>query len=94
MDYNDVIVKPVLSEKSTEFAEKGKYVFRVAKKANKPLIRKAIKELFNVTAEKINIVNVRGRKKRVRYQYGFTPSWKKAVITLKAGEKIQLFENQ
>jgi large subunit ribosomal protein L23 len=94
MDYNDIIVKPVLSEKSTEFAEQGKYVFRVAKKANKPLIRKAIKELFNVTAEKINISNVRGRKKRVRYQYGFTPSWKKAVITLKAGEKIQLFENQ
>ncbi|TAL39234.1 MAG: 50S ribosomal protein L23 [Spirochaetes bacterium] len=94
MDHNDTIVKPVLSEKSTEFASQGKYVFRVAMKANKPLIRKAIKELFNVTAKKINIVNVRGKKKRVRAQYGFTSSWKKAVVTVKAGEKIELFENQ
>ncbi len=94
MDINDVIIRPVLSEKSTDLNAKGKYVFRVAMKANKVIIRKAVKDMFNVTAEKVNVVVVRGKKKRVRHQYGNTPAWKKAVVTLKKGEKIDLFENQ
>jgi large subunit ribosomal protein L23 len=94
MDYNDVIIKPVVSEKSTEITALRKYVFRVSMKANKHIIKKAVKELFNVSAEKVNIVLVRGKKKRVRYQMGKTPAWKKAVVTLKEGQKIDLFENQ
>lgn len=94
MNYNDILIKPVVSEKSTAYNTVGKYVFRVSSKANKYIIKKAVKEIFKVTAEKVNIINVRGKKKRVRYQYGFTPSWKKAIVTLKKGEKIELFENQ
>jgi large subunit ribosomal protein L23 len=94
MDYNDIIIKPVLSEKSTDLNAQGKYVFRVAMKANKHLIKKAVKDMFAVTADKVNVSIVRGKRKRVRYQYGFTPAWKKAVVTLKKGEKIELFENQ
>ena len=94
MDYNDIIIKPVLSEKTTDMAEQNKYVFRVSMKANKHSIKKAIKEIFNVNPVKINVMKVRGRKKRVRYQYGYTTSWKKAIITLKKGDKIEIFENQ
>jgi large subunit ribosomal protein L23 len=94
MDFNDVIIKPVLSEKSTTLAEMRKYVFRVSKKANKKIVKRAIKEIFNVEPVSVNIINVRGHRKRVRYNYGFTPSWKKAIVTLKEGDKIELFEGQ
>lgn len=94
MDYNDVIIKPVLSEKSTTLAKEGKYVFRVSKNANKKIVKRAIKEIFNVEPVRVNIMNVRGRRKRVRYNYGYTASWKKAIVTLKQGDKIELFEGQ
>lgn len=94
MDYNDIIIKPVLSEKSTVLNTEGKYVFRVPMKTNKHIIKKAIKEIFKVNAETVNIIRVRGKRKRVRYNYGFTPAWKKAIVTLKKGEKIEIFEKQ
>jgi large subunit ribosomal protein L23 len=94
MDYNDVIIKPVLSEKSTDLADMRKYVFRVSTKANKHMVKKAVKEIFNVEPVSVNIINVRGRLKRVRQSYGMTASWKKAIITLKEGDKIELFESQ
>ncbi|HNU91916.1 MAG TPA: 50S ribosomal protein L23 [Spirochaetota bacterium] len=94
MDYNDVIIRPVLSEKSTELSENKKYVFRVSLRANKMTIKKAMKAIFNVTAERVNVIIVRGKRKRVRHQYGITPAWKKAIVTLKEGEKIDLFENR
>jgi len=92
MNSNDVIIKPVISEKSTSLMEQNKYVFRVSMRANKPMVRQAIKELFGKTAEKINIVRVRGKKRRVRYQTGKKSAWKKAVVTLQPGEKIEIFE--
>ncbi|MBN2401726.1 MAG: 50S ribosomal protein L23 [Spirochaetes bacterium] len=94
MNYNDIITRPIVSEKTTDMSQKNKYVFRVPRKANKHIINKAIKEIFNVTPVKINVMKVRGRRKRVRYQYGFTSSWKKAIVTLNQNEKIELFENQ
>jgi large subunit ribosomal protein L23 len=94
MNYDDIIIRPVLSEKSTDLAQANKYVFRVPRKANKNNIAKAIKQIFNVTPVKINVMKVRGRRKRVRYQYGFTSSWKKAIVTLNQSEKIELFENK
>lgn len=94
MNINDIIIKPVLSEKTTDLAQVNKYVFKVSKKANKSIIKKAIKEIFNVTPLKINVTKVRGRRKRVRFQYGFTSSWKKAIVTLGQNEKIELFENK
>ncbi len=94
MNYNDIILRPVLSEKSTDLSEESKYVFQVANNANKHVIKKAIKEIFNVNPVKINVIRVRGKRRRVRYQYGYTPSWKKAIVTIAKGEKIELFENQ
>ncbi len=94
MNLNDIIIKPVLSEKSTDHAEMGKYVFRVSMKANKDTVKKAIHDIFNVQPEKVNIIRVRGKRKRVRYHYGNTAAWKKAIVTLKKGDKIELFEGQ
>lgn len=94
INYNDIIIKPVLSEKSTNMAEENKYVFRVPINVNKHIIKRAIKEIFNVSPIRINVMKVRGRRKRVRHQYGYTSSWKKAIVTLGRDEKIELFENQ
>ncbi|MBN2158813.1 MAG: 50S ribosomal protein L23 [Spirochaetes bacterium] len=94
MNPNDIILKPVISEKTTDLTGINKYVFRVAMKANKLLIASAIKELFGVKPEKINIMTVRGKNRRLRYRTGKRSAWKKAIVTLKPGEKIELFEAQ
>lgn len=96
MDYTDVIIRPILSEKSTKLSEnvKAQYVFQVSKKANKPQVAKAIKERFNIVPEKIRIINSYGKWKRVRREYGLTSAVKKALVTLKRGEKLNLFENK
>lgn len=89
----EIIVKPWLTEKSTKLREKlNKYTFIVNKKADKIQIAKAIKEMFSVTPEKINVINCHGKMKRVRYKYGFTSSFKKCIVTLKKGDKIGIFE--
>ncbi len=94
MNYNDIIIRPVVTEKTTYLSEQNKYVFQVANSANKDMVKKAVKEIFNVTPDRVNVIMMRGKKKRVRYQYGYTTAWKKAIVTLKAGDKIELFENQ
>jgi len=94
MNPNDVIIQPVISEKSTEMMEQNKYVFKVQIKANKQMVRSAIKELFGVTPEKVNIMKVRGKTKRLRYQFGNRPAWKKAIVTLNESDSIEIFEGQ
>jgi large subunit ribosomal protein L23 len=94
MNYNDIIIKPIVTEKTTDLSEQNKYVFQVANSANKDMVKKAVKKIFNVTPDRVNVIMMRGKKKRVRYQYGYTTAWKKAIVTLKAGDKIELFENQ
>jgi large subunit ribosomal protein L23 len=94
MNPNDIILRPIISEKSTGLMELNKYVFEVPMKANKVMVKQAIKALFGVQPEKINIIRVRGKIRRIRYKYGYTSAWKKAVVTLKDGEKIDIFEAQ
>lgn len=94
MNANDIILKPVISEKTTEMAGMNKYVFRVSTNANKLTVAHAVKELFGVKPEKINIMMVRGKYRKLRFKYGKRSAWKKAIVTLKPGEKIELFEAQ
>jgi len=90
--YN-VIVRPIVSERSYDLMEQGKYTFEVAKTACKEEIADAV-ENFNVHVTKVNTMNVRGKMKRVRYQAGMTRSWKKAVVTVAEGESIEIFATQ
>lgn len=89
MNLYDIISYPLITEKSTGQAEKGKYAFRVHPKATKGDIKLAVEKTFNVNVVKINTLNVSGRIKRVRYQPGYTADWKKAIVTLKSGQKIE-----
>ena len=87
--YHHLIKGPIITEKSHALKEAGnKVTFRVAVKANKIEIRKAIEELFKVKVLGVNTIQMRGKKKRVGRTQGVRPAWKKAIVTLAPGEKI------
>ena len=90
--YN-VIIRPVVTERSFDFMEQGKYTFEVARTAPKEEIRDAVEKIFGVHVVKVNTVNVKPKNKRVRMQQGKTRQWKKAIVTLKEGESIEIFAN-
>lgn len=92
MKKGEIVIHPIITEKSTEQQEDGKYSFKVNKRANKKEIMKAVKDNFAVEPVSCNIMNIRGKKKKVRYKLGYTSSWKKAIVTLKEGDKIEIFE--
>ncbi|MCI8755704.1 MAG: 50S ribosomal protein L23 [Oscillospiraceae bacterium] len=91
----DIILRPVISEKSIQGVQMKKYTFRVAKDANKIEIGKAVESLFPGTkVEKVNTLNCRGRFKRMGRNAGFTPSYKKAIVTLAEDSKtIEFFDS-
>ena len=89
----DVIIKPVITEKSMMGVAEKKYVFQVAKDANKIEIKKAIEEIFSVKVDSVNTMNVSGKVKRMGVHVGKTASWKKAVVQLSADSKaLEIFE--
>lgn len=89
---DQVIIAPVVTEKSNTMRESGKYVFKVDARANKPQIMHAVRALFSVHPVSCNVMKVKGKPKRQRYALGRTSQWKKAVVTLRPGEKIAQFE--
>lgn len=92
-DPREIILMPLVSEKSTNLrADQNKYVFRVDKKANKLQIKKAVEGLFKVKVEEVTTMTMHGRPKRLGRYEGRRPDWKKAVVKLKKGEAIELFE--
>ena len=93
-DARSIIIRPVVSEKSYALMELNRYTFEVDKRATKPHIADAIEEIFGVTVTSVNTMNVSGKPRRLRYNKGITRTWKKAVVTLKDGDKIDLFEGR
>lgn len=91
-DPHSVIMNIQISEKGTDLSEKeNKYLFRVARAANKIEIKRAVEKLFNVPVTKVNTMNYMGKRKRERtIRYGRRASWKRAVVTLAEGSKIDL----
>lgn len=92
MHLSEVLRRPLVTEKNTALQERNKYVFEVAREANKPQIKDAVEAAFKVTVTGVNTINVRGKTKKYGGRVTQAPSWKKAVVTLKAGDKIQIFE--
>ena len=90
---HDVLLRPVISEKSTLETERNNYTFAVARDANKFLIKSAVEAEFKVTVLAVRVVSVRPKqKRRGRRTLGMVPGWKKAVVTVAPGDKIELFE--
>ena len=92
-DPRDIVIRPVISEKSYDMIELNRYTFEVAKTATKPQIAVAVAEIFDVTVTKVNTMNVTGKPRRVRTALGKTRDWKKAVVTLQEGDSIEFFQS-
>jgi len=95
LDAFSTIIRPVVSEKSTLLGDQGKYVFEVAPDANKIQIKHAVEEAFankKVQVADVNIMHVPGKQRRRGRSVGMTRSWKKAVVTLRAGQRLDLLE--
>ena len=91
LEARDILIRPLITERTTDLMTQGKYVFVVDKRANKIQIADAVKEVFNVKVENVNTVNVKGKKKRMGRSVGKTASYKKAIVKLAAGETIEFF---
>ena len=92
IQYEDILIEPVLSEKANQLREEGKYVFKVNPLSTKPQIMEAVRRLFNVHPISCTTMNVGGKPKRQRYRKGYTADWKKAIVKLPKEEKISIFE--
>lgn len=88
----DIILRPIVTEASTDAMALNKYTFEVARDANKIEIRNAVEEIFKVKVLKVNTLWRRGKQKRRGNDVGYTPDRKKAIVTLAAGDSIELFE--
>ncbi len=88
----DIIIRPIITEKTSRLMEDGKYTFEVHPKANKSQIKEAVERIFKVKVTKVNTINVRPKPRRMGRFMGRTKSWKKAIVTLAPGERIEFFE--
>ena len=92
MDARDILIKPIVTEKSTALMEAGKYTFQVPLNVTKIEIRQAVEQVFNVKVQAVNTMRYEGKMKRLGRTQGRRSDWKKAIVTLKPGETIELFE--
>jgi large subunit ribosomal protein L23 len=89
---HDVLLKPLVTEKSTDLMQDNKYTFKVDPKANKIEIKNAVESIFDVNVVEVRTMNVSGKLKRQGRSVGYSSDWKKAIVTLKPGQKLPIFD--
>lgn len=92
--YGDVLLRPLITEKTVASGEMNKYIFEVHRDANKYTVKAAVEKLFNVRVEQVNIMNMKGKPKKRGVFIGKSRSWKKAIVTLVTGYRIKELEGQ
>jgi large subunit ribosomal protein L23 len=92
MHLYEVLRRPLITEKATLLQEGNKYAFEVAQKATKRQVKLAVEKAFKVNVTKVNIVAMHGKMKRIGRRMAMTPSWKKALVTIMPGQKVEFFE--
>jgi large subunit ribosomal protein L23 len=92
MHLYEVLRRPLITEKNTLLQAQNKYAFEIADGANKPMIKQAVEKAFKVKVTGVNVVTMQGKTKRVGRRQVHTNPWKKAIVTLKPGDKIEFFE--
>ncbi|NWG18690.1 MAG: 50S ribosomal protein L23 [Chloroflexi bacterium] len=92
MNAHQIIRRPLITEKNTNLMLFNKYSFEVDRNASKPQIKRAIEEIFKVRVTAVHTMNVRGKLRRRGREFGYTADWKKAIVTLAEGDRIDLFE--
>jgi large subunit ribosomal protein L23 len=89
---HQILVRPIITEKNTTLNEQGKYCFEVMQSANKIEVKRAVEEVFKVRVTAVNVLKVPGKMRRMGRTSGMTRTWKKAIVTLAPGERIELFQ--
>lgn len=89
---HEIIIRPLITEKNTALMVENKYSFEVLRTASKPEIKRAVETIFDVTVTRVHTMNVRGKLKRRGREKGYTRDWKKAIVTLAPGDRIEVFE--
>jgi len=92
MHLYEVLRRPLITEKSTELQALNKYAFEIAAGSNKPMIKEAVEKAFNVKVTGVNVITMRGKTRLVGRRQVHTSPWKKAIVTLQPGDKIEFFE--
>ena len=92
MNPHQIIIRPLITEKNTNLMALNKYSFEVDRSANKHQIKHAVESVFNVSVVKVHTMNMRGKLRRRGQKLGYTADWKKAIVTLAEGDRIELFE--
>ena len=92
MHLSEVLRRPLVTEKNTDLQTKGKYVFEIADEATKFQVKQAVEKSFKVKVTAVNVLTIPGKTRRIGRRQVQTQPWKKAIVTLKAGDKIELFE--
>ena len=92
MHLYEILRRPLITEKGTVLQAQGKYAFEVAGRANKEQVKQAVEKAFKVKVTQVNVMTVPGKGRRMRGRLVLSPSWKKAIVTLKPGDKIEFFE--
>lgn len=87
-----VLKRPIITEKNTILSSQGKYSFEIAKEASKQQVQEAVEKMFKVSVIGVNVITVPGKMRRVGKSRGMTSPWRKAVVTLQPGQRIELFE--
>ena len=93
MHLYEVLRRPLVTEKNAIMQMEGKYAFEVAKKSTKPQIKQAVETAFSVRVTAVNVMTVHGKERRMGNRHVRTSPWRKAIVTLQVGDKIELFEN-
>lgn len=93
MNLYEVLRRPVITEKSSSLQAEGKYVFEVAREANKLQVKQVLEKEFKIKVSAVNIITVPRKERKVGRRVVFTQSWKKAIVTLQPGDKIEFFES-
>ena len=93
MHLSEVLRRPLITEKNAALQASGKYAFEVAGRANKPQVKQSVEKAFKVKVTAVNMMTVPGKTRRIGKRLVPTSPWKKAVVTLKPGDKIEFFEN-
>jgi len=92
-DPYDILIRPIITEKSSDLMAENKYTFRVDRKANKIEIRQAVESIFKVDVTAVRTMNMPGKLKRQGRTSGMTAQWKKAIVTLKEGQRLPIFDD-
>jgi large subunit ribosomal protein L23 len=92
LNHNDVLIKPLITEKNTMLGALNKYTFKIDPRANKTQVKKAVETIFKVDVTKVNTITVPPKQRRVGRSVGMSAPWKKAVVTIREGQRIEIFE--